>query len=98
MVNQIFFGATQTAGENEIWFIDGTDTSEFSLSDLDSQWSYTLGDFNGDSRTDLLWRNETTGENTIWLMNGILFLSASLDNLDASWKPSVGDFNGDGQN
>src|SRR5207249_781877 len=27
-------------------------------------------DFNGDGKSDILWRNSTTGANVIWLMNG----------------------------
>jgi hypothetical protein len=29
-----------------------------------------LGDFNGDGRADILWRNASTGENYVYLMNG----------------------------
>jgi len=29
-----------------------------------------VGDFNGDGRADILWRNSSTGENYVWLMNG----------------------------
>ena len=27
-------------------------------------------DFNGDARSDILWRNTSTGQAVIWLMNG----------------------------
>ena len=28
------------------------------------------GDYNGDGKTDILWRNKSTGQNIVWLMNG----------------------------
>src|SRR5258706_564064 len=33
-------------------------------------------DFNGDGRSDILWRNGTTGESVIWLMNGAAISSS----------------------
>ena len=29
------------------------------------------GDFNGDGKPDILWRNTTTGANAVWYMNGV---------------------------
>jgi hypothetical protein len=29
-----------------------------------------VGDFNGDGKADILWRNSSTGQVEIWLMNG----------------------------
>jgi hypothetical protein len=57
------------------------------------------GDFNGDCKTDILWRNNTTGEDDIWLMNGTAIASgADLGIISTSWKiAGVGDFNGDGK-
>jgi YVTN family beta-propeller protein len=31
-----------------------------------------IGDFDGDARSDILWRNATTGDTAIWLMNGLV--------------------------
>jgi hypothetical protein len=44
------------------------------------------GDFNGDGKSDLLWR-DSSGNTAIWLMNGTTILpgSASLGNVDFSW-------------
>jgi hypothetical protein len=57
-------------------------------------------DFNGDGKSDVLWRHGTNGVNRIWLMNGATVLSDPVINVDAnlSWKVAgAGDFNGDGK-
>jgi chitodextrinase len=57
-------------------------------------------DFNGDGRSDILWRNSTTGENVIWLMNGAAISSSVTfaTVADPNWSiAGVGDFNGDGK-
>jgi hypothetical protein len=33
--------------------------------------SLGVGDFDGDARADILWRNATSGENYVYLMNGV---------------------------
>ncbi len=57
------------------------------------------GDFNGDGKRDVLWRNTDTGEVVIWLMNGKTIASvASVATLDFSRHiQGIGDFNGDGK-
>jgi hypothetical protein len=57
-----------------------------------------IGDFDGDGRSDILWRNATTGRNAIWRSgNSATGLGiATVSNLD--WKiAAIGDFNGDGR-
>jgi hypothetical protein len=71
----------------------------------DASWSIAgVGDFNGDTRSDVLWRN-ASGELTEWQMTGAT-ISASGDvtsggvavRPDASWSAAaIGDFNGDGR-
>jgi YVTN family beta-propeller protein len=56
-----------------------------------------LGDFDGDGRADILWRNTTTGETAIWLMNGLDAKSyASVHPGTAGWRvTNVRDLDGD---
>lgn len=60
-----------------------------------------VGDFNGDGRSDILWRSDS-GEITDWLGNANGGFSGNIvradNHIDASWQvASVGDFNGDGR-
>jgi hypothetical protein len=57
------------------------------------------GDFNGDGKQDILWRNVNTGDAWIWLMNGNSIIgSASIGHVDLSWRiVGVGDFDGGGK-
>ena len=54
-------------------------------------------DFNGDGKTDILWRNSATNQVGIWLMNGASYLGwTPLPNVSADWKiEGTGDFNND---
>ena len=57
-------------------------------------------DFNGDGKTDILWRNKSTGQNVVWLMNGTTYSSYAelLQVADTNWQiVGTGDFNGDGK-
>ena len=57
-------------------------------------------DFDGDGRSDVLWRNAATGENYVYFMNGkTIAREGFFDSVpDQSWKiVGVGDFNGDGR-
>jgi hypothetical protein len=68
----------------------------------DQNWTVVgVGDFNGDGRADILWRNVSSGQNYIYPMNGLAILStegyvrtvASQD-----WQVAgVGDLDGDGR-
>jgi hypothetical protein len=71
-------------------------------------WSHNLRetvDFNGDGKSDLLWRRAGTeyeggpGETAIWLMDGMGVKAAALYKPEGGpWGPvGVGDFNGDGK-
>ncbi len=58
-----------------------------------------VGDFNGDCRSDILWRNNSTQQVYEWLMNGTTFTgSGSPGSLTSGWViQNVGDFNADGE-
>jgi len=52
--------------------------------------AYTIvgvGDFDGDSKSDVLWRNTSDGDTVIWLMNGTTLLSGkSLGIVPTLWR------------
>ena len=57
------------------------------------------GDFDADSRSDLLWRNQPEGATAVWLMNGLTITATGyLTPVVSSWSiVGVDDFNGDGR-
>src|SRR4029077_9355307 len=70
-----------------------------------SSWSVAgIGDFSGDGKADVLWRN-TNGSLIDWTMNGsqiasvqAVTLGGSAATPDSSWSVAgIGDFNGDGK-
>jgi hypothetical protein len=70
------------------------------LGNVGPEWDVEgYGDFNGDGRDDILWRNHQTGENVAWFMNneaitGSVFLPAV--DIYAGWEvEGVGNFAGD---
>ncbi len=100
-----------TSGEISEWQMNGADiigsgdlTSGGVAVKPDASWSVAgVGDFDGDGKKDILWRN-ASGEVSAWLMNGTTITgSADLTSggvavkPDASWSVAgIGDFNGDG--
>ena len=67
---------------------------------MPATWSIAgTGDFNGDGKSDILWR-DTSGNVAIWLMNGAqVTQAAGVGSAPASvWSIiETGDFNGDGK-
>jgi hypothetical protein len=64
-------------------------------------WSVIAsGDYDGDGRSDLIWRNDSTGEHVLWLMNGHMATRQYRLGGDADWGvvAAAADFdaNGDG--
>src|SRR5262249_1567536 len=59
-----------------------------------------IADFNGDGRSDVLWRNDNNGWLYIFLMNNtrITFEGTIYQEPNLAWKVvAVGDYNGDGR-
>jgi hypothetical protein len=59
-----------------------------------------IGDFNGDGKSDILFRDTVSGETSVWFMNGAVVTSNANTNVQATagWHVNgVGDFNGDGR-
>ena len=91
-------------GQVALWQMDGLNVlSQDYLNPyptVDNSWKIAgTGDFNGDSKSDILWRNDD-GSTNIWLMDGANVLSfgpvPQYPTVDNSWKISgTGDFNGD---
>src|SRR5437879_13920368 len=64
----------------------------------DQAWQVKgIGDFDGDGKADILWRNSSTGENYLYAMNGLTIASEGfLRTVDLAWQvKSIGDFHGD---
>src|SRR5436189_246187 len=57
-------------------------------------------DFDGDCKSDVLWRNSATGEDYVWLMNGLTIATGGVLTTvgDPAWQiQGTGDFDGDGK-
>src|SRR6266480_1408750 len=93
-----------STGENYIWLMNGLSTaSQGSVNFVDpaSGWQVQgVGDFDGDGKADILWRNTSTGENYIYLMNGVTIAKPGSINAvsDQAWQvQGIGDFDGAGK-
>jgi len=94
-----------STGQVAIWEMNGTTLLPGTgyISNIpDLTWKISgTGDFNGDGKADILWRNSSTGQVAIWEMNGTTLLPGTgyISNIpDLTWKISgTGDFNGDGK-
>jgi Domain of unknown function (DUF4347)/FG-GAP-like repeat len=86
-----------------LWTMDGSNVVSSQLTStptLDKSWKAAgTGDFNGDGKSDILWRNDD-GSIALWQMNGTNVSSklTSTPRLDNSWKINgTADFSGDGK-
>ncbi|HET7127047.1 MAG TPA: VCBS repeat-containing protein [Lysobacter sp.] len=95
-----------TSGLNHVQFgamvgnfiIEGATTYQ-QLPTVGLAWKVAgVGDFDGDGRSDILWRDASTGANSIWRSGNVAtrLKIASVPNLD--WKiAAIGDYDGDGR-
>jgi alkaline phosphatase len=90
-------------GRVVLWTMDGTTvttSAATSTPTLAASWKAVgTGDFNGDGKADVLWRNDD-GSIALWQMNGTAVTSTatSTSSLSSNWKAAgTGDFNGDGK-
>ncbi len=94
-----------STGENYIYPMNGTTilgTEGYIRTLPDLNWQIAgIGDFDGDGKADMLWRNASTGENYIYPMNGTTILGTEgyiRTVADLTWRVgAVGDYNGDGK-
>jgi hypothetical protein len=83
---------------------DGTFTTVSSLTSPVAGGIPSLGDFNGDGKTDVMWCSASSSNNSCsavvpWLSNGdgTFTATSSLPSPAANWSPLLVDFNGDGR-
>ncbi len=91
-----------STGENYIYLMSGKDFAGegYIRTVADLNWKVAgVGDFDGDGKSDILWRNSTTGENYIYPMDGLTikptegYIRAVADQ---AWQVAgIGDFNSD---
>ncbi len=66
----------------------------------DSSFDYVRFDYNGDRKSDILWRNASTGENRLYTMDAATIQGNATVNTvaDQNWRVAgSGDYNGDGR-
>jgi len=94
-----------STGENYIYFMDGTTIKPgegFIRTVADQSWKVAgIGDFDGDGKDDILWRNTVTGDNYLYPMSGLTIKPGEgylRTVADLNWKVvGVADFDGDGK-
>ena len=90
-----------SSGDIALWGVQGGQvTSSSGLGTVTGNFVVQgVGDFNGDGKLDILWRDTNSGALSIWFTNGTQVTSgASVGTLPSNWSVAqVGDYNGDGK-
>ncbi|MGV0028829.1 DUF4347 domain-containing protein [Phormidesmis priestleyi] len=79
-------------GDDRLFGDNGVET-------LDANWAIAAtGDFNGDGKRDIFWRNKADNSTLLWLMDGVNVLrSRVLSPVGLDWNSTIADLNGDGK-
>ena len=71
-ITDLFWRNTST-GVNAVWLMDGSLIADNlpTVNFANNNWQVAgdSGDYDGDGKSDLLWRESSTGENSIWIMD-----------------------------
>jgi hypothetical protein len=97
----------EVGGHFSTWSVSGNaDGNQFAMNStyvgwVDTNWTIAeTFDFNGDGRSDILWREQDAGQFTIWNGQGSSWADNSYSNntVASDWTiAGVGDLNGDGR-
>jgi len=92
-----------TGGKNQVWYMQGASRKGTAgvVARTDLNWRIVgTGDFDGNAKLDILWRNNGTGgKNQVWYMNGATWTGTGFlpARTDLNWQiAGTGDFNCDG--
>jgi Ca2+-binding RTX toxin-like protein len=103
-----------TTGQTYVYYSGNVATGGFLGTQADLNWkiqpstdtttstppvtTHAIGDFDGDGKSDVLWRNTATGDNTIWKSGNTATQQAVATEANQAWQVAgIGDFQGDGK-